>query len=73
MKAGSCVPEICDLPDIDNMDNSQLMEAVNKYSIYARVTPENKYRIVDALKNIYLLGGEIYIISALIYKCCLNL
>lgn len=37
--------------DIDNMDNSQLMEAVNKYSIYARVTPENKYRIVDALKK----------------------
>ena len=37
--------------DINKMDNSKLMETVNKYSIYARVTPEDKYRIVDALKK----------------------
>lgn len=37
--------------DIEKMDNDALNKAVGKYSIYARVTPEHKYRIVDALKK----------------------
>lgn len=37
--------------DIEKMDNDALNKAVSKYSIYARVTPEHKYRIVDALKK----------------------
>lgn len=37
--------------DIEKMDNDSLSESVKSCSIYARVTPEHKYRIVDALKK----------------------
>lgn len=37
--------------DIEKMDNDNLNEIVKSCSIYARVTPEHKYRIVDALKK----------------------
>ena len=37
--------------DIDNMTDEELRGAVNKYSVYARVSPVNKLAIVNALKD----------------------
>jgi Ca2+-transporting ATPase len=37
--------------DINSMDDHGLSEAVTRADIYARVTPENKLRIVQALKS----------------------
>lgn len=37
--------------DIEEMDNKALELCVNNYSIFARVTPEDKYRIVNALRR----------------------
>ena len=37
--------------DIDNMNLEQLKKVVEKYTVYARVSPENKYNIVNALKE----------------------
>ena len=36
---------------IDKMENDELIEAVNKYQVYARVTPNTKLRIVEALQS----------------------
>lgn len=38
--------------ELDNMTEKQLMEAVTKYSVYARVSPTNKLDIVNALKKL---------------------
>lgn len=35
-------------PELDNMSDTELDEALTKISVYARVSPENKIRIVDA-------------------------
>ncbi|MGE5380712.1 MAG: calcium-translocating P-type ATPase, SERCA-type [Methylocystaceae bacterium] len=37
--------------DIDNMDDRELVEKAEKYRVFARVTPQHKYRIVKALKK----------------------
>ncbi len=37
--------------DIDSMDDEKLKDSVNKYSVYARVSPINKLRIVKAWKE----------------------
>lgn len=37
--------------DIDSMDDKTLKDSVNKYSVYARVSPINKLRIVNAWKE----------------------
>ena len=37
--------------DIDDMSLEQLKKVVEKYTVYARVSPENKYNIVNALKE----------------------
>lgn len=37
--------------EIEKMDNDKLSESVKSCSIYARVTPEHKYRIVDSLRK----------------------
>ncbi len=37
--------------EIETMTNEELKKCVQNCSIYARVTPEHKYRIVDALKR----------------------
>ena len=37
--------------DIDSMDDGKLRDSVNKYSVYARVSPINKLRIVNAWKE----------------------
>lgn len=37
--------------DLDNMSEEKLVENVNKYSVYARVSPINKLSIVNALKQ----------------------
>lgn len=42
-------------PDLNNMDDAQLEEAVKSVSVFARVSPEHKVRIVQAVKN----NGEI--------------
>ena len=36
--------------DIENLDLNQLRKVVDKYTVYARVSPKNKYNIVNALK-----------------------
>ncbi len=41
--------------DIDVMKDEELSAAVNEYSVFARVTPAHKLRIVTALKN----NGEV--------------
>lgn len=37
--------------DVDKMDDEELKENVNKYSVYARVSPINKLRIVNAWRE----------------------
>lgn len=37
--------------DLDRMSEGELSEAVQKVSVYARVTPEHKLRIVEALQS----------------------
>jgi Mg2+-importing ATPase len=37
--------------DIENMSEEELRKVVNETTIFARVTPENKYRIIKALKE----------------------
>ena len=47
--------------DIDNLSTSELCKIVHKYSVFARVSPENKYKIVDAMKkngNIVAMTGD---------------
>ena len=38
--------------DLEEMSDEDLIEAVKKYSVYARVQPEHKTRIVKALKSL---------------------
>lgn len=37
--------------DLENMSQQQLINSIEKYSVYARVSPEHKVRIVDAWKS----------------------
>ena len=37
--------------DIDKLSDKELMKIVDKYTVYARVSPENKYNIVNTLKE----------------------
>jgi len=37
--------------DIDKMTDDELKEAVEKYQVYARITPNSKLRIVEALQS----------------------
>ena len=36
---------------VDKMTDDELLEAVNKYQVYARITPNTKLRIVEALQS----------------------
>ena len=36
--------------DLDNMDDSELQEHINRVAVFARVSPEHKVRIVEALR-----------------------
>jgi Ca2+-transporting ATPase len=36
---------------VDKMSDEELMEAVNKYQVYARISPNTKLRIVESLQN----------------------
>lgn len=47
--------EVVTGPDLDKMDDRKLREMVKKFSVYARVSPEHKIRIVKALKH----NGEV--------------
>jgi Ca2+-transporting ATPase len=47
--------------DIDKLSSSQLSKIIHKYSVFARVTPEHKLKIVQALKeygNIVSMTGD---------------
>ena len=37
--------------ELEKMDDAQLLDAVRRYSVYARVSPEHKLRIVKALRD----------------------
>ncbi len=48
-------------PEIDGLDDDALRPAVREVSVYARVAPEHKLRIVDALQadgNIVAMTGD---------------
>lgn len=45
--------------DLDSMSDKELKEAVKKVSVFARTTPEHKYRIVKALQE----NGEVVAVS----------
>ncbi len=38
-------------PDLDDMDDSRMDAAVEQTSVFARVSPENKHRIVESLRR----------------------
>lgn len=37
--------------EIDNLSDEELIDCINNYSVYARVSPTNKYSIVNAFKK----------------------
>lgn len=43
--------EVVDGADLDKMDDKELLKVVGKISIYARVSPHHKLRIVNALRE----------------------
>ena len=46
---------------LNNLKKSELMEAINKYSVFARVSPENKLQIVKSLqrrKKVVAMTGD---------------
>ena len=47
--------------EINNLSENELAKIINKYSVFARVTPEHKLKIVNALKksgNIVAMTGD---------------
>lgn len=38
--------------DIDKMNDNEILEAVKKYQVYARISPNTKLRIVEALQSL---------------------
>jgi Ca2+-transporting ATPase len=46
-------------PDLDQLDEPELQAAVREVSVFARTTPDHKYRIVKALQN----NGEIVAVT----------
>ncbi|NLT53189.1 MAG: cation-translocating P-type ATPase [Actinomycetales bacterium] len=48
-------------PDLESMDEQELVEAARRTSVYARVSPHHKLRIVDALQadgNVVAMTGD---------------
>jgi Ca2+-transporting ATPase len=45
------IDQVLSGPDLNKMDDAQLNEAVKTVSVFARVSPEHKVRIVQAVKN----------------------
>ena len=46
---------------LNNLKKSELMEAINKYSVFARVSPDNKLQIVESLqrrKKVVAMTGD---------------
>lgn len=43
-------------PDLEKLDGPAFNEAVDKYDVFSRVTPELKYKIVSALERKYAVG-----------------
>lgn len=53
--------EILTGSDINNLNDKELAKSISKYRVFARVTPEHKLRIVNALKsrnNIVAMTGD---------------
>jgi Mg2+-importing ATPase len=42
--------------DLKKLKDSEYMEALEKHSVFARVTPEEKYRIIETLQKKYEVG-----------------
>lgn len=42
--------------DLKKLKDGEYMEALEKYSVFARVTPEEKYRIIETLQKKYEVG-----------------
>ena len=47
----NCENEVCTGIELDKMDEKTLKENIDKYKVFARVSPENKVQIVSALKE----------------------
>ena len=45
------IAEVMEGREIDKLNDAKLKQAVKKYSVFARVSPEHKVRLVKALKN----------------------
>lgn len=53
--------EVCTGIELDKMDEKTLKENIDKYKVFARVSPENKVQIVSALKgknNVVAMTGD---------------
>ncbi len=48
----SCINEVMTGAEIDKLTNSELVKVCGHYSVFARVSPEHKVRIVQAFKNL---------------------
>ena len=46
----SSISEVITGPELDRMDDAKLQKRINSVNIFARVVPEQKLRIVNALK-----------------------
>jgi P-type Ca2+ transporter type 2C len=58
---GREAPAVLSGPDIDALDDQTFADRVRSVSVYARVAPENKLRIVDALQadgNLVAMTGD---------------
>ena len=55
LQIGLVNPQILTGPEIDTMDDAELRESIRQANVYARVVPEQKLRLVQALKT----NGEI--------------
>jgi len=51
LKISFSFSEVMTGPDLDKLSDRELREAVKKFSVFARVSPEHKIRIVNALKK----------------------
>ena len=42
--------------ELNNLDEKEFKEVVEKYNVFARISPEMKYKILEALKEKHLVG-----------------
>jgi len=48
--------EVITGPELENLSANDLAEVCTKYKVFARVSPEQKHKIIQTLKNFYSVG-----------------